>query len=112
MVPAYGGRQAPTLAHVTLPARCWPQGPHLLLTATGWAALEDYVGRIEQMATTMRPAVKPTRRATEPWPDGAETRADYVANTARVRAFELLSERSRAVKIMERRLDRTAPAVA
>jgi hypothetical protein len=73
--------------------------------ATAWAGHVDLVGRLLGLADAIEPA-RPTRR-----PSGGETiaarveaLATWLADDARVKAYEILGERARAVSIMEHRL--------
>ena len=76
--------------------------------ATAWAGYVELVERLSGLAETIEPArpTRPTRRAS-----GGESLAAQVgalatrlADDARVKAYEILGERERAVSIMERRL--------
>jgi hypothetical protein len=80
--------------------------------STAWASHVDMVERLaslaETMASTGGPMARP-RRATRTAPGGSLTervagRVARLADDARVRAYEILGDRPRAVEIMERRL--------
>ena len=86
-------------------------------TATAWAGHVDLVARLGGMAEVIEGAepAKPTRRKPGRRGSGAafeaqvEGRASHLADDARVRAYELLGQRERAVAIMERRLKAEPP---
>jgi hypothetical protein len=83
-------------------------GGHAVLfpdAAAAWARHVDFVERLLGLAEAIEPA-RPTRRAS-----GGESLAAQVgalatrlADDARVRAYEIVGNRERAVSIMERRL--------
>ena len=85
-------------------------GHQVLLSdaAAAWAGHVDVVERLERLAEIIVPAspAKPTRRQ----PTGGASAAqideltDRLADDARVKAYEILGERERAVTIMEHRL--------
>jgi hypothetical protein len=73
--------------------------------AAAWAGHVDFVERLLGLADVIEPARRPRR------PSGGESIAAQVgalatrlADDARVKGYELLGERERAVSIMERRL--------
>jgi len=105
---------AEEVARATLERRYFDDQRVLFSDATeAWASLREIVDRLVALAElnqiAMRAADSPTdERATDSLaaqvPDTAESRAAILADDARVTAFELLGDRSRAVAIMERRL--------
>ena len=88
-------------------------GGHAVLfpdAAAAWAGHVAFVERLLGLAEAIEPA-RPTRR-----PSGGETiaaqveaLATWLADDARVKAYEILGERERAVSIMERRLRSREP---
>jgi len=84
-------------------------GGHAILVpdaAAAWAGHVDFVERLLGLAEAIEPA-RPTRRASggESIKTRVEALATRLADDARVRAYELLGQRERAVAIMERRIE-------
>jgi hypothetical protein len=73
--------------------------------ATAWAKYVDQIERLFHLAEVTEPA-RPTRRASGRASIAArvEALATWLADDARVKAYEIVGERERAVSIMERRL--------
>ncbi len=80
--------------------------------SAAWASHVDFVERLASLAETMASAGGPKarpRRSTQTAAGGSLTervaeRVAMLADDARVRAYEILGDRPRAVEIMERRL--------
>lgn len=79
--------------------------------ATSWASHVDMVERLASLAETMASTGGPmavsrrsTRTASGSLTERVAARVATLADDARVRAYEILGDRSRAVEIMERRL--------
>jgi len=105
-------------ARATLEQRFF--GGHDVLFAdasTAWASHVELVERLAGFAETMAPTGGPmarSRRSTHNAPGGSLTervaeRVATLADDARVRAYEILGDRPRAVQIMERRLMEDQP---
>jgi hypothetical protein len=102
-----------TEARTTLEGRFFAGHDVLLADASAaWASHVDMVERLaslaETMASTGGPMARP-RRSTRTAAGGSVTervaeRVARLADDARVRAYEILGDRPRAVEIMERRL--------
>ena len=83
-------------------------GGHAVLfpdAATAWAKYVDQIERLFHLAEVTEPA-RPTRRASGRASIAArvEALATWLADDARVKAYEIVGERERAVSIMERRV--------
>jgi hypothetical protein len=79
--------------------------------AQAWEEHVDLVDRLANMADLLAtpPGSKPRRRSDRPDPGGSLTervaeRVTKLADDARVRAYEIMGDRPRAVAIVERRL--------
>ena len=107
-----------TEARATLERRFF--GGHDVLFADAsqaWASHVDLVERLASLAETMAPTGGPMarpRRGTRTAPGGSLServteRIATLADDARVRAYEILGDRPRAVQIMERRLMEDQP---
>ncbi|MEX1171626.1 MAG: hypothetical protein WEG56_03330 [Chloroflexota bacterium] len=73
--------------------------------ATAWAGHVELVERLLGLAEVIEPARRPKRPSGgEPIAAQVEALATRLADDARVKGYELLGERERAVSIMERRL--------
>ena len=74
-----------------------------------WARYEDLVTRVARMAELV-PEIEPAKRPKPASDEAARVRALAIrlADNARVKAFEILGDRERAVSIMERRLQAEA----
>lgn len=101
-----------TEARTTLERRSF--GGHVVLfadAAASWASYVDLVERLASLAETMASTGGPmarsrrsTRAAGGSPTDRVAERVAPLTDDARVRAYEILGDRSRAVEIMERRL--------
>ena len=74
--------------------------------ATAWASHVEMVAGLARLAeiTGVVEPTKPSRRRSSVGDTRVEALADRLADDARVKAYEILGERERAVSIMERRL--------
>jgi hypothetical protein len=76
--------------------------------AEEWTELEEQVGRLETIASGFAEAkVEGHRRLRRRAPDHAgrvKARAEYLADDARIHAFDRLDDQPRALAILERRL--------
>jgi hypothetical protein len=83
-------------------------GGHAVLfpdAATAWARHGDFAERLLGLAEVIEPARRPRRPpGGESLAARVEALATWLADDARVRAYEIVGNRERAVSIMERRL--------
>jgi hypothetical protein len=85
--------------------------------ATEWARLEGHLESVERMAEVVHAGLpsgvgrerQEDESGTDEPTEAGVARARWLADSARVKAFELLGERPRAARIMERRLRLVAP---
>ena len=97
--------QVETKAQASLARRYF--GGHKILfadTVDDWAGHADYVARLVRLAELMRPVESTPAKLQANDGGRVESPAARRADDARVKAYEILGERERAVSIMERRL--------